>query len=111
MKEPQLLHLQSADDGVYVAEEKIPEGPLARPRGNFHSAQIFRPCALAHRKICTPLGTGIRFQRKQRHAAAQWHRGLDLNQYQQGKNKVGGFSIMISWGNNMNRKKPLPFYH
>ncbi|MBQ7520768.1 MAG: hypothetical protein IJU12_10645, partial [Clostridia bacterium] len=31
--------------GVYVAEEKIPEGPLAQPRGNFHSAQIFCPCA------------------------------------------------------------------
>ena len=45
MKGPQPLHFLSAGGGVHVAEEKIPEGPLARPRGNFHSAQIFCPCA------------------------------------------------------------------
>ena len=43
MKGPQPLHFLSAGGGVHVAEEKIPEGPLARPRGNFHSAQIFWP--------------------------------------------------------------------
>jgi len=43
MKGPQPLQFLSAGGGVYVAEEKIPEGPLARPRGNFHSAQIFWP--------------------------------------------------------------------
>ena len=46
MKGPQPLHFLSAGGGVYVAEEKIPEGPLARPRGNFHSFQIFWPCAV-----------------------------------------------------------------
>ena len=46
MKGPQPLHFQSAGVGVYVAEEKLPEGPLARPKGNFHSAQIFCPCAV-----------------------------------------------------------------
>ncbi|MBR1607035.1 MAG: hypothetical protein IJ664_04940 [Clostridia bacterium] len=46
MKGPQPLHFSSAGDGVYAAEEKIPEGPLARPKGNFHSAQIFWPCAV-----------------------------------------------------------------
>ena len=45
MKGPQPLHFLSAGGGVHVAEKKIPEGPLARPRGNFHSAQIFCPCA------------------------------------------------------------------
>jgi len=45
MKGPQPLLFLSAGGGVHVAEEKIPEGPLARPRGNFHSAQIFCPCA------------------------------------------------------------------
>ncbi|MBQ7520780.1 MAG: hypothetical protein IJU12_10705, partial [Clostridia bacterium] len=32
MKGPQPLHFLSAGGGVHVAEEKIPEGPLARPR-------------------------------------------------------------------------------
>ena len=31
--------------GVHVAEEKNSGAELARPRGNFHSAQIFCPCA------------------------------------------------------------------
>ena len=35
---------------MYVAEEKIPEGPLARPRGNF----FYGRAAQRYSKICIP---------------------------------------------------------
>ncbi|MBQ7519500.1 MAG: hypothetical protein IJU12_04205, partial [Clostridia bacterium] len=47
---------QSAGGGVHVVEEKIPEGPLAGPRGNFHSAQIFCPCAAKRTRKFAILG-------------------------------------------------------